>query len=215
MTGTGSTRPRGLTIVVQARPRLFLETLADALTATGLVVLGTTRDAGATPDLVARLSPDLCLLHDVDPASCVDAARAVRDTSPSAKLVVISTGNCPQTGRAYDENVVDAVVVQACAFATLGSVLQRVARGERYLAEGARPPVAVSRSPLTLTRRERQVLEQLVRGATTQGIADELGISTHTVRSHVQGLTRKLGARGRTRAVSTALSRNLLESRAS
>ena len=211
MTDTGFARRRGLTLVVQARPDLFLETLAQALTATGHIVLGTTPDAGATPGLVARHSPDLCLLHDAEPASCLDAARVMRRQSPAVKLLVISTGKSPQTARAYDEDVVDAVVVQACAFAILGSVLNRVARGERHLAGGATRPGADSRATLTLTPRERQVLEHLVRGATTQVIAHELAISTHTVRSHVQGLTRKLGARGRARAVTTALSRNLLE----
>lgn len=214
MAGSEFARRRGLTLVVQARPALFLETLADALTETGLVVLAATPHADATPELVARLLPELCLLHDVDAASCLDAARAVRDTSPVVKLVVISAGKSPQTERAFDDKVINAVVDQACAFTTLGSVLQRVARGERHLAAGARPPVASSRSSLRLTPRERQVLEHLVRGATTQAIADELAISKHTVRSHVQGLTRKLGTHGRARAVSTALSRNLLESRA-
>ena len=210
MDAAGFERRRGLTLVVQARPVLFLETLAEALTATGHNVLASTPDADVTPGLVARLSPDVCVLHDVEPASCLDAARALRASSPAVKVLVISTGKSPQTERAYDEKIVDAVVVQACAFAILGSVLRRVARGERYLAGDVRP-AAVSRSTVTLTLRERQVLERLARGATTQVIANELAISSHTVRSHVQGLTRKLGAHGRARAVTTALSRNLLD----
>lgn len=207
----GFERRRGLTLVVQARPVLFLETLAEALTATGHNVLASTPDADVTPGLVARLSPDVCVLHDVEPASCLDAARALRASSPAVKVLVISTGKSPQTERAYDEKIVDAVVVQACAFAILGSVLRRVARGERYLAGDVRPAAVGSRSTVTLTLRERQVLERLARGATTQVIANELAISPHTVRSHVQGLTRKLGAHGRARAVTTALSRNLLD----
>ena len=214
-THTGEARRRGLKLVVQAQPYLFLETLTGALTATGHIVRGATPDAGATPGLVSRLAPDLCILHDVEPACCLEAARVVRDETPGVKLLVLSTGKAPQTQRAYDEHVIDAVVSQACAFTSLGTVLGRVARGERYVAEGTRAPIADTRTTPVLTPRERQVLEHLVRGATTQVIASELEISPHTVRSHVQGLTRKLGARGRGRAVRTALSRNLLESRVS
>lgn len=203
---------RGLTLVVQARPVLFLETLAEALSATGHNVLASTQSADATPGLVARFSPEVCVLHDVEPASFLDAARTLRASSPAVKLLVISTGKSPQTERAYDEKTVDAVVVQSCAFAILGSVLRRVALGERYLAGDVRPAAVGSCSNVTLTLRERQVLERLARGATTQIIASELAISPHTVRSHVQGLTRKLGAHGRARAVTTALSRNLLDS---
>ena len=207
----GIDRRRGLTLVVQARPVLFLETLAEALSATGHNVLASTHHADGTPGLVARLSPDVCILHDVEPASCLDAARAMRASSPAVKLLVISTGKSPQTERAYDEKVVDAVVLQACAFAILGSVVRRVALGERYLAGDARPASVGSCSNVTLTLRERQVLERLARGATTQVIANELAISPHTVRSHVQGLTRKLGAHGRAPAVTKAQSRKQLD----
>jgi DNA-binding NarL/FixJ family response regulator len=238
VTDTGDARLRGLTLVVQAQPYLFLETLTEALSASGHAVRGAATDAGVTPELVAKYSPDVCLLHDNEPVACYDAARTLRDRAPDVKLLVVtsgdsstglsraglsraglsragvsSTGISRQTRRAYDERLVDAVVAEACAFASLGSVLQRVARGGRYLAEGVRPTVADSTTTLTLTPRERQVLEHLVRGETTQAIAHELAISPHTVRSHVQGLTRKLGARGRARAVRTALSRNLVDTR--
>jgi DNA-binding NarL/FixJ family response regulator len=197
-------------------------------------VRGATTEAETTPDLVVKFSPDVCLLHDSEPVACYDAARALRDRAPGVKLLVVSTGDArtgvsstagssstgsPSTGvsrqtrRAYEDRLVDAVVAEACAFASLGSVLQRVAHGGRYLAEGVRPGIADSRTTLTLTPRERQVLEHLARGETTQTIALELAISPHTVRSHVQGLTRKLGARGRARAVRTAISRNLVDTR--
>ena len=198
--------------MVQARPELFLETLVGALTTTGHMVRASTPDAGVTPDLVARHAPDLCLLHDAEPTSCLAAARMLRSRSPGTKLVVISTGSSPQTKRAYDEFVVDAVVFQTCAFTVLGSMLHRVARGERCFAERALPPIVDVRPSLALTPRERQVLEHLVRGASTRVIATELAISPHTVRSHVQGLMRKLDAHGRAKAVTTALSRSLVES---
>ena len=198
--------------MVQAQPSLFLETLTGALTATGHLVRGATPDAGTVPELVAKLAPDLCILHDAEPACCLAAARDVREQAPAVKLLVISTGRSPQTRRAYDEHVVDAVLGQACTFTSLGSVLCRVARGRRSVTHGVKPPAGLASAEPALTPRERQVLEHLVRGETTQVIAHELAISPHTVRSHVQGLTRKLGARGRGRAVTTALSRNLLES---
>ena len=234
VTDTGGARLRGLTLVVQAQPYLFLETLTGALGASGHAVRGATTEAAATPGLVARFSPDVCLLHDLEPVACYDAARALRDRAPGVKLLVVSTGDSSagnssstgiwstgisntgvsrQTIRAYDARLVDAVVAEGCAFASLGSVLQRVARGGRYLAEGVRPSIPDPRTTLTLTPRERQVLEHLARGETTQTIAHELAISPHTVRSHVQGLTRKLGARGRARAVRTAISRNLVDTR--
>ena len=48
-----------------------------------------------------------------------------------------------------------------------------------------------------LTQRERQVLACLTDGATTESIAERLGISVNTVRTHVQNMLSKLGVRSR------------------
>ena len=56
----------------------------------------------------------------------------------------------------------------------------------------------------TLSGRERTVLRLLVEGSSTQRIADQLGVSVQTVRSHVQGVLRKLGVGSRTKAARVA-----------
>jgi DNA-binding NarL/FixJ family response regulator len=56
-----------------------------------------------------------------------------------------------------------------------------------------------------LTRRERDVLAQLARGATNRTIAARLGISEHTVKFHIGSILAKLGASTRTEAVSRGL----------
>jgi DNA-binding CsgD family transcriptional regulator len=61
-----------------------------------------------------------------------------------------------------------------------------------------------------LTHRELAVLRLLARGAETPDIARELGISSNTVRNHVQHLLDKLGARNRLQAVSLAQRHGLL-----
>ena len=89
---TSESGQRGLKLVVQAQPSLFLETLTGALTATGHLVRGATPNAGTVPELVTKLAPDLCILHDAEPACCLAAARDVREQAPAVKLLVISTG---------------------------------------------------------------------------------------------------------------------------
>ena len=50
----------------------------------------------------------------------------------------------------------------------------------------------------SLSRRELQVLAELSKGATNQEIATRLGISVHTVKSHVKVILLKVDARNRT-----------------
>lgn len=69
---------------------------------------------------------------------------------------------------------------------------------------------APAAAPSALTGRERDVLRLLARGASTGEMARELGISSTTVRNHVQHLLEKLKAHNRLQAVSVALRSGLL-----
>lgn len=52
-----------------------------------------------------------------------------------------------------------------------------------------------------ITAREREVLQFIARGFTTAEMAEQLGISRHTVRDHVKALFTKVGVRSRTELV--------------
>lgn len=69
-----------------------------------------------------------------------------------------------------------------------------------------RSPVAVVTPVLNrLTRREREVLEHLVRGNSNRQIARSLGISERTVKNHLHGIFTKLDVSDRTSAAVKAL----------
>jgi DNA-binding CsgD family transcriptional regulator len=86
---------------------------------------------------------------------------------------------------------------------------------ERELLQLLRPHLALWRSRwrapaspavLQLTAREREVLQAVADGATNREIAQQLWISPHTVRTHLEHIFEKLDVRTRTEA--TALLRN-------
>ena len=62
-----------------------------------------------------------------------------------------------------------------------------------------------STGTMPLTARELEVLRLVALGRETQQIADELGISLHTVRNHVRHFRRKLNATTKLQAVLTAM----------
>jgi DNA-binding NarL/FixJ family response regulator len=57
---------------------------------------------------------------------------------------------------------------------------------------------------LHLTPRQAEVLELLERGRSTSQIAEELQLSTETVRNHIRLLLRAVGAHSRLEAVAIA-----------
>lgn len=62
----------------------------------------------------------------------------------------------------------------------------------------------------TLTRREFEVLTLIAGGLENRAIAGELFVSVETVRTHIKGMLRKLGARDRAHAVALAYRNGLL-----
>ena len=66
------------------------------------------------------------------------------------------------------------------------------------------------KGPFDLTRRELGVLQYFPNGVSNQEIADELGISVQTVKTHVRGILRKLGARDRAQAAGIAMREGLI-----
>ena len=62
-----------------------------------------------------------------------------------------------------------------------------------------------------LSARERGILTGIAGGHSTEGIAADMNLSPHTVRTHVKRLMRKLGANTRAHAVAIALSEGAIE----
>ena len=118
------------------------------------------------------------------------------------------------SGMAPDDEVRGALRAGARAFLPklmsaemFAAALQIVLAGGTYVpadtALSAAETPATAASPLldALTRREREVLEQLADGATNKHIARALELAEITVKLHVRQILRKLGASNRAEAV--------------
>jgi DNA-binding NarL/FixJ family response regulator len=65
--------------------------------------------------------------------------------------------------------------------------------------------IGMLNEPARLTPRESDVLRLIARGCTYAQVADRLGVSLHTVCSHVKNAYRKLGVRSGAAAVMRAV----------
>jgi DNA-binding CsgD family transcriptional regulator len=93
-----------------------------------------------------------------------------------------------------------------------GEPMSSRARIGRRVIDGERAVQAVDTpSGSLLTPRERRVLFELARGRTTEDAAAAIGLSPHTVRSHLKSAVRKLGAETRTQAVAIAIAQGAIQ----
>ncbi|WP_173012577.1 response regulator transcription factor [Niveispirillum sp. SYP-B3756] len=132
----------------------------------------------------------------------------LRERYPSLKIALMS-------GEAKNEDVRLALAHGAVGFlpktlpgTMLLQALQRMLAGEVFMPENmAETATQADGNALngTFTRREREVLDFLLKGQSNKEIARALELEEVTVKLHIRGLCRKLGAKNRTQAAMRAV----------
>ncbi|HSF44005.1 MAG TPA: response regulator transcription factor [Thermoanaerobaculia bacterium] len=205
-------------IVIADDHALFRESLRSLLIARGLEVVGEARDGREAVELARRLQPDILLMDLSMPGlDGLAATRLISAEMQQVKVVIL-------TGSDEDAKLFEAIKSGAQGYLLKNlesgeffALLEGIGRGEpaltpvlarKLLQEFARPtqPTTPARDPDALTEREREVLELLVRGVTSnRKLAKELGLSENTVKFHVRNILDKLHLHNRAQVVGFAL----------
>jgi DNA-binding NarL/FixJ family response regulator len=203
----------GLRTVMCDDEELILEALSMAAGAFGLDMVATTSDPQEAIALVRKHRPDLCLLDAHFPgASGPEIATRMKREFPGTTTIMLTADADTAVWAAYDDQSLGGIVNKSLDFDGFHAALLALGQGERVVAGWRRVPrQRISVETELLTVREREVLASLVRGAATPDIALELGISAHTVRTHVQSVMRKLNVTTRAKATQVAIAQRLLE----
>lgn len=137
----------------------------------------------------------------------------ILSAGPGVRILVVGNGATPRDVRTAIEAGAAGWVPADVTFDELMFALSSVERGDFWVpgrvamwaAEASCEATADdSRSLAELTPRERQVLQGMVDGLARAQIADLLGMSPHTVRTHVHSVLHKLGVHSSLRAVAVA-----------
>jgi DNA-binding NarL/FixJ family response regulator len=190
-------------------------------------VVGTAADGEEAVDQAVTLRPDVVLM-DLRMPRCngVEATRRLRERVPGSKVIVLTT-------YADDRSVIEALRAGARGYLTkdagaaeIRQALQQVVNGQAVIdpavqhhlvdaiavapapaAPGDAPaagPGPGRRLPDGLTPREAEVLGLIAEGLSNAEIASRLVVSEATVKTHINHLLAKIGARDRAQAVGYA-----------
>jgi DNA-binding NarL/FixJ family response regulator len=83
--------------------------------------------------------------------------------------------------------------------------------GEFYVDPGLSSTIVLDEGDRTLSSRQREILQMLADGMQTEAVAQRLGLSTETVRTHTKRILAKLEASTRTQAVAIGIRHGLIE----
>jgi DNA-binding NarL/FixJ family response regulator len=192
---------------------LFASTLATALAQQGHLTVLTTDEPAVLINHAAEARIEVCVLDVVTGLpSAVEVAEHLAGLDPRPAVILLTDSCQDGVWEAYERGLFQGVVNKACAFPDLMETIDRVAAGER-VSEGWQPAERRQEHGVVdaLTTRELEVLRLVVRGRSTQMMADELGVSRHTIRTHVQQVLRKLGVHGRGKIARAAAEAGLVD----
>jgi len=188
----------------------------------GVEVVGAAADGAEAIALVQSVRPDVVLM-DLRMPRCdgVEATRRLRAEAPEVKVVVLTTYS-------DDRSVLDALRAGARGYLTKDASGEQIHEAlrqvlddhavidpavQRHLVDAiAGEPAPPAELPDGLTPREAEVLSLMAGGLSNTEIAASLTVSEATVKSHVNHLFAKIGARDRAQAVAYAFRNNLRES---
>lgn len=193
--------------VVRQGLRMFLDLDPE------LVVVGEAQDGQEAVELALQLKPDVVLMDLLMPRmDGLEATRAIRMQLPATEVLAL-------TSVLDDTSVVQAVRNGAIGYLLKDTKAEDLCRAIHAAASGKTQlsPEAAARlvrevcteEPEVdfLTIREKEVLRQIVSGASNKEIASNLKIAEKTVKTHVSNLLSKLNLQSRTQAALYAVSR--------
>lgn len=198
---------------------MVAEVLAARLSAVqDIWVAGRCSATGANlPDIVRRLQPDVITI-DVEPfgPATGKVLRALIAARPDAKVVVLSAESDIELALDAARAGAAAWVAKSQSAAELEAIIRGVYHGESWyppemlggILRGLRADVtraSEDRNVLDmLSPRERDVLRKMVEGKHGRDIAQDLMISTDTVRTHIRNIFAKLDVHSSLEAVRVA-----------
>lgn len=202
-------------------PRGVLVVDDHALVRTGVVniiahepdlrVVAEASNGAEAVDAYAKHRPDVTLLDLRMPVmEGAEAVRRIREIDPNAKVIVLTTYDT-------DEDITRALKAGAKAYVLkditaddLIACIHDVLAGKTYLAPSAAAKLAEGVARVQVTPRELSTLRLMADGKSNKEIANSLGISERTVKTHLGHLFEKLGVTSRTEALKVAARRGLV-----
>ena len=188
----------GITAIINARPDMTV--VAQAETGEESVLL------------FQRHQPDVTLMDLRLPGNMggVEAIAAVRSSYPNARFIVVTTYEGDADIHRALEAGAQGYVIKGMPYQTLVEALQKVHAGRRFVPLPVARTLASRMPDSDLSSREMEVLQLLMSGKKNKDIANQLGITEATVKSHVSAILMRLNVSDRTEAVVTALRRGLV-----
>jgi len=139
-----------------------------------------------------------------------EAIESLRDRLDTPMVIFTSDGGARLLSEALKAGV-KGYVRKDSPSEDLIRAVEAARSGEFYVDPGLSSTIVLDEADRTLSARQREILQMLADGMQTDAVAERLGLSTETVRTHTKRILAKLEASTRTQAVAIGIRHGLIE----
>jgi DNA-binding NarL/FixJ family response regulator len=169
-------------------------------------------------EAVEKLRPEVVFMDVRMPGmGGIEATRIIKQDNPETRVILFTVDESRQAiSEAIQagvsgyllKDVTPAELVHAAKLALDDKAVIHPSLTKAFIEEVQ----LVDRRPeAPLSKREAEILQMVAYGATTKEVAHDLGISPHTVKTHLERIFEKLGANDRAQAVAIAIRKGIVE----
>lgn len=188
--------------------------VVDLLTGAGCSCVGAFADAKSALEVLHAIKPKVLLvdLHLAE-GNGIQCVRQLKQQPSDCEIVMLTVEDRPQfVFEAIEAGAIGYVVKSAAAEHIVSAVMEAARGGAPMTSHIARSVIQRFREmrsvekPLAvdLTQAEEEVIRLLARGFRNKEVAQEKGLSEHTVRTHLRNIYRKLHVNSRRAAIRKA-----------
>ena len=180
---------------------------------TDFIVIGSFKTGEEALDHLPEIKPDIVIMDiNLPGMNGIECIRQVKDKSPATQFMMFTVYE-------NDDKVFEALKAGASGYLLKNTGLLQIAESVKELHEGGSPMSAnIARKMVNLFRdtdkktpfldllstREKEILQLLAKGLLYKEIAEQLTITTGTVRIHIHKIYEKLHVQNRTEAINKA-----------
>lgn len=212
-------RGRAIRVLIADDHRTFADALQVAIRLhAGISVVGVVHDGEAAVAAADEKKPDVILMDSQMPRlDGIAATRKIKEVHPDARVIMLSAFE-------DDRSVARAIDAGAAGFLSkerpvkdVASSIKAAFRGEpllepaevkrilKFLKKKRAEDVEAGGRVERLTARETEILQLMADGLSPERVAERLGISRHTLRTHVQNVLFKLKVHSKLEALALAI----------
>lgn len=181
--------------------------------AEGMEVVATSESADDILHFYESKKPDVLLLDIRMPVvSGLDALETIRRAHPDAKVAMLTTSE-------LEEDIFRALKLGANGYipkdsrpSEIAKAVKTIAGGGKYIPDNIQRIFDMRQEVKSLSARELSILQLAAKGFSNPEVADMLGISVNSVKTHFRHIFEKMDVDDRMEAVTLAISRGIIES---